>query len=118
MTWHNSMMSLWSNWIPIVVDAQYKGADTNLINGETLTVSFEGNHFLEIEGFSAQSADLGGDISESTNDWAAKLLDITTDIGKLDTALSTLRNESKALASNLAVINTRQDFHDEYDQRL
>ena len=93
----------------LVVDSQYKGADTNLINGETLTVSFEGNHTLEIEGFSSKAADLGGDISESTSDWAAAS-DITTDIGKLDSALSTLRNESKALASNLAVINTRQDF--------
>ena len=93
----------------LVDDAHYKGADTNLINGETMTVSFEGTHTLEIEGFSAKAADLGGGITESTNDWAASS-DITADIEKLDNALSTLRNESKALASNLAVVNTRQDF--------
>ena len=93
----------------LVDDAHYKGADTNLINGETLTVSFEGTHTLEIEGFSAKAADLGGDITESTNDWA-DADDITGDIDKLDNSLSTLRNESKALASNLAVITTRQDF--------
>lgn len=93
----------------LVDDSHYKGTDTNLINGETLTVSFESSHTLEIEGFSAKSTDLGGDISTSTNDWE-DAADITTDIGKLDAALSTLRNESKALASNLAVVNTRQDF--------
>ena len=93
----------------LVDDAHYKGADTNLINGETLTVSFEAGHTLEIEGFSAKSASLGGNISANTDDWV-EADDITTDIGKLDDALSTLRNESKALASNLAVINTRQDF--------
>ena len=93
----------------LVDDAHYKGADTNLINGETMTVNFEGTHSLEIEGFSAKAADLGGGITESTNDWAASS-DITADIEKLDNALSTLRNESKSLASNLAVVNTRQDF--------
>jgi flagellin-like hook-associated protein FlgL len=93
----------------LVTDAHYKGADTNLIEGQTLTISFEGSHTLEIEGFSAKAADLGGGIATSSNDWAVAT-DITTDIGKLDDALSTLRNESKSLASNLAVINTRQDF--------
>ena len=101
--------SLMTQLDTLVDDSHYKGTDTNLINGETLTVSFESSHTLEIEGFSAKAADLGGDISASTNDWAAAA-DITTDIGKLDSALSTLRNESKALASNLAVVNTRQDF--------
>ncbi|MBU4315996.1 MAG: hypothetical protein KKF30_01840 [Proteobacteria bacterium] len=94
----------------LVNDSHYKGADTNLMEGQTLTVNFEGSHTLEIEGFSAAAADLGGDISSATNNWAGGSSDISGDISKLNSALSTLRNESKALASNLAVINTRQDF--------
>ena len=103
---YNSLMEQLDD---LVDDAHYKGADTNLINGENLTVSFEAGHTLTIEGFSAKSADLGDNISTNTDDWV-QANDITTDIGKLDEALSTLRNESKSLASNLAVINTRQDF--------
>jgi flagellin-like hook-associated protein FlgL len=104
---YNSLMSQLDS---LVEDAHYKGADTNLLLGTTeLTVSFETGHTLSIEGFSAKAADLGGNISVSTNNWSDSS-DITTDIAKLDAALSTLRTESKSLASNLSVINTRQDF--------
>lgn len=94
----------------LVDDADYKGDDTNLlVSTGSLVVNFEGDHTLQIDGFSAKTASLGGGITNSTNDWA-DFSDITGDIDKLDVALSTLRTESKELASNLTVITTRQDF--------
>ena len=94
----------------LVDDADYKGDDTNLLlSTASLEVSFEGTHTLSIDGFSAKTADLGGGITDATNDWAA-FSDITGDITKMDEALATLRTEAKGLASNLTVITTRQDF--------
>ena len=94
----------------LVTDANYKGADTNLLSSDgELKVNFEGTHNLTVSGFDASTASLGGGISASTNDWT-DTADITTDIENMDKALDTLRTESKTLASNLTVITTRQDF--------
>ena len=92
----------------MVIDANYKGADTNLLTADgELKVNFEGSHNLIISGFDASTSAFG--ITSSTNDWT-DVDDITTDIENMDIALDTLRTESKTLSSNLTVIMTRQDF--------
>ena len=92
----------------LVIDANYKGADTNLLTSDgELKVNFEGTHNLTISGFDATTSAFG--ITTSTNDWK-DVADITTDIENMDKALDTLRTESKTLSSNLTVIMTRQDF--------
>ena len=92
----------------MVVDANYKGADTNLLTADgELQVNFEGTHSLTIDGFDASTAAFN--ITTSTNDWT-DTDDITTDIENMDKALDTLRTESKTLSSNLTVITTRQEF--------
>ena len=94
----------------LVVDANYKGADTNLLTSDgELKVNFEGTHNLTVSGFDASTSSLGGGISTATDDWT-DVADITTDIEAMDRALDTLRTESKTLSSNLTVIMTRQDF--------
>ena len=102
---YNSLMAQLDT---LVTDANYKGADTNLLtaNGE-LKVNFEGTHNLTIAGFDASTAAFN--ITASTNDWL-DVADITTDIDNMDKALDTLRTESKTLSSNLTVIMTRQEF--------
>ena len=92
----------------MVIDANYKGADTNLLTSDgELKVNFEGTHNLTISGFDASTSAFS--ITSSTNDWTSTD-DITTDIENMDKALDTLRTESKTLSSNLTVIMTRQDF--------
>ena len=92
----------------MVIDANYKGADTNLITADgELKVNFEGSHNLTVSGFDATTEAFG--ITTSTNDWT-DVGDITTDIENMDKALETLRTESKTLSSNLTVIMTRQEF--------
>ena len=104
---YNSLMAQLDT---LVTDANYKGADTNLLSADgELKVNFEGTHNLTVNGFDASTSSLGGGITTSTNGWA-DTADITTDIANMDKALDTLRTESKTLASNLTVITTRQEF--------
>jgi flagellin-like hook-associated protein FlgL len=88
-------------------DSSYRG--TNLLDAGSLTVAFneDGTSNITVTGFDASSSGLG--IAAAANDWAADA-DIDVALTNLDTALSTLRSESKSLASNLNVITTRQDF--------
>jgi len=88
-------------------DSSYRG--TNLLDDGSLTVAFneDGTSNITVTGFDASSSGLG--IDAAANDWAADA-DIDTALTNLDGALSTLRSESKSLASNLNVITTRQDF--------
>ena len=102
---YNSLMAQLDT---LVTDANYKGADTNLLTSDgELKVNFEGTHNLTISGFDATTSAFN--ISTSTNDWL-DISDITTDIENMDKALQTLRTESKTLSSNLTVIMTRQEF--------
>ena len=62
---------IWAGQDTLVDDADYKGDDTNLlVSTGSLVVNFEGNHTLSITGFSAKTADLGGGITNSSNDWS------------------------------------------------
>ncbi|HET6514373.1 MAG TPA: hypothetical protein VFG09_04375 [Thermodesulfovibrionales bacterium] len=83
-------------------DSGYQG--TNLLNGDTLHVKFEGTT-LDVSGTSSKSSDLGID-TESF----ASAGTIDKAISDLNAALGTLRTTSAGLSANLSVIQTRQDF--------
>ena len=100
----------------LAADSGYKGI--NLLNGTavSLEVKFDekGDSSISLTGFAGTSGQSGAGlgISDATGTgsvWVATS-DITTSIGKLDDAVTTLRSASKTLASNLSVITTRQDF--------
>ncbi|NLI82483.1 MAG: flagellin [Deltaproteobacteria bacterium] len=88
-------------------DSGYKG--TNFLDNADLQVNFneDGTSSLTIEGFAADSTGLA--IDAAANAWVADT-DIDAAVADLDAALATLRTESAALASNLSVITTRQEF--------
>ncbi len=90
-------------------DASYRG--TNLLTGSTLTVKFneDGTAALTVKGFTATSTGLS--ISDPTNQWTDDG-SITTAQWWLASASTQLRAQSKALANNLNIITTRQDFTD------
>jgi flagellin-like hook-associated protein FlgL len=85
-------------------DSGYRGK--NLLDGDTLSVKFEGSNTLDVVGFAATTAGLA---ITNTASWAAAA-NITTDLDSLDAALATLRTNSSALSSNLSIITVRQDF--------
>jgi flagellin-like hook-associated protein FlgL len=99
-------------------DSFYKGI--NLLGGTSveLKVDFDekGDSSITLQGFAGTSGGLG--IADATGSdgvyWAdltsISVSAITTSLAQLDTALDTLRTESKTLAANLNVITTRQDF--------
>ena len=88
-------------------DASYGGK--NLLQNQNLTVLFneDGSSSLSVTGFSANSTGLS--LTANSNSWAADS-DITTDSGKMDSAITTLRSKTQSLSSNLNIITTRQDF--------
>jgi flagellin-like hook-associated protein FlgL len=89
-------------------DASYNGI--NLLKGDTLKVIFNeaGTSSLTIAGVTYNSTGLNltavgaGTFQNNTN--------IDTEIGKLDTALTTLRTQASKFGSNLTTVQTRQDF--------
>ncbi|MEE9910754.1 MAG: hypothetical protein K4571_03420 [Deltaproteobacteria bacterium] len=87
----------------LAADSGYKGK--NLLDSDTLSVKFEGDHKLDVAGFNGSSAGLN--ITAAT--WTAGG-DIDADITRLDDALVTLRSESSKLSGNLSVITVRQSF--------
>lgn len=92
----------------LAADSGYKG--TNLLGSENLSVEFNetaGASTITMTGFSASSTGLSLTVAASS--WATDG-NINTDTALLDTALGTLRSQSSQLASNLAVVTTRQDF--------
>jgi flagellin len=88
-------------------DSSYRG--TNLLDSGSLTVAFneDGTSSLTITGFDASASGLG--ITAAAGNWATDG-NIDSAVQDLDSAMSTLRSESKSLASNLNVITARQDF--------
>jgi flagellin len=100
----------------IAKDAGYNGV--NLLNGDDLTVQFneDNTSTLSIKGVSMSSAgDLGvssatvADTSTADNNFQTNA-QIKTLQGQLDEALTTLRTQASKFGSNLAVVQTRQDF--------
>jgi flagellin-like hook-associated protein FlgL len=92
----------------LTADASYNGV--NLLNGDDFKVLFNesGSSSLTISGVTFDGAGLGlasigaGHFQADGN--------IDTEIAKLDTALSTLRNQASKFGSNLTTVQTRQDF--------
>jgi flagellin len=90
-------------------DSGYKGK--NLLSAtaalRTLDVQFEGTT-LAVNGFDATAAGLG--ITAATWTVGDAATKIGADIVLLDASLSTMRQNSSALAGNLSIITVRQDF--------
>jgi len=92
----------------IATDSIYKG--TNLLAGDTLTVSFneDGSSSLDIAGFDASS---DGDLDISAADFSTTSA-IGDAVEELDAALETLRTNASALSAGMNVVTTRQEFTD------
>jgi flagellin len=84
----------------------YKG--TNLLTGGTLTVDLGDSSQLQVTGFDATASGTTLSISEAAS-WSTAS-NITTSIGELDTAVSTLRTQSQTLSSSSSIVTIRQDF--------
>lgn len=84
-------------------DSGYKGK--NLLNGDTMTVKFEGST-MDVVGFDA-SATAGLGITAAT--WTTGG-NIDADLDLLDTALDTLTQNASGLSGNLSIITVRQEF--------
>jgi flagellin len=92
----------------LVKDSSYNGI--NLLNGDDFKVAFNetGSSFLNIAGVSFDTAGLG--ISAVSTGTFQNNTNIDTELGKLETALSTLRNQASKFGSNLTTVQIRQDF--------
>jgi flagellin-like hook-associated protein FlgL len=88
-------------------DSGFNGV--NLLNGDSLKVVFneKGTSSLSISGVTFNSAGLG--VSASTNSFQTDK-DINDALGKLTSALGSLRSQASAFGSSLSVVQTRQDF--------
>ena len=94
----------------VVADSNYKG--TNLLGGttEALTVTFDesGDSQLTVAGI-----DGSGALATTTNTGSWATTDnVNTDIGLLDTAMTSLRTGATGLSNQLSTITIRQDFTD------
>lgn len=89
-------------------DASFNGVNL-LKSGTTLSVNFNENQTskLDIAGVKMDASGLG--LSDVSN-WNAADANISSTIGNLDKATTTLRNQSTTFGSNLAVVQNRQDF--------
>jgi len=104
-------------------DSGYKGV--NLLQSGSMTVEFAptaGQSYLSLSGFGETSAafEITGLTAEVTGaasggiNWvdagAISTVAIQTSIDNLETAMGTLRTESKKLSNNLSVITAREEF--------
>jgi flagellin-like hook-associated protein FlgL len=92
----------------LVTDSSYNGV--NLLNGDDFKVLFNetGSSYLQITGVTFNTTGLGlATIGTGTFQADGN---IDTEITKLDTALSTLRNQASKFGSNLTTVQIRQDF--------
>ena len=85
-------------------DAYYKG--TNLLASGSLDVMFENSHSLTVTGFDGSSSGLGLTAATDFTD----VVELDSFDALIDTAKSTLRTQSQVLSSNLAIVDTREDF--------
>ena len=110
MTQFNTLMSQIDQ---LSSDSGYRG--TNLLNQGTVTVNFneDASAKLVVTGFNATSIGLSvSQTGTSLTDWTNTAA-ISTSSAMLDTAISQLRTQSKALSNNLNIITTRQEFTDQ-----
>jgi len=108
----------------MAADSGYKGINLMGGTGVSLEVKFDetGDSKITLTGFNGSSGQAGSGglgISDAVTGAAATYWADASDISSgminaaiddLDAAITTLRSESKELASNLSVITTRQDF--------
>ena len=89
-------------------DASYNGI--NLLKGDNLKVVFNetGSSSLNISGVTFTKTGLG--LSDASGTGFQSDANIDDAIGKLDTALSSLRTQAARFGSNLTTVQTRQDF--------
>jgi len=89
-------------------DASYNGI--NLLNGDDLKVSFNenGSSSLTIKGVTFDSNSLGMNQQTGTTFQDNDKIDAV--IGKIDTALTSLRTQASKFGSSLTTVQTRQDF--------
>ena len=102
----------------LAVDSGYKGI--NLLQSGGLTVEFDakaGDSTLRLTGFGDTTTTFtitGMSDAGTGSGWVSgttvQSATIQTSIDGLETALDTLRTESKKLSSNLGIINAREDF--------
>jgi len=103
-------------------DSGYKG--TNLLQSGSLTVQFAptaNQSFLNVTGFGDSSAafniaGLTAEVSTAGTTWVVSgqttvtTSAVQTSINNLETAMDTLRTESKALSNNLSIVTAREEF--------
>jgi flagellin len=89
-------------------DASYNGV--NLMYGDNLKVTFNenGSSTLSISGVKFDSTGLGLSSVSGTGFQDNKVINDT--LGKIDTALTSLRTQGSKFGSNLTTVQTRQDF--------
>ncbi len=107
-TYFSQFMQIQSQITTLASDSGYRG--TNLLTQGTLSIEFSaktGVASLSIQGTDNTAAGLS--IENTATSWATAGT-ATTDLQKMDSALSTLRTTSSSLASNLSIVTARQDF--------
>lgn len=89
-------------------DALYKG--TNLLNGDTLSVSFneDGSSKLDVAGVTYNYTGLGFTTKASV-DWTTSG-DIDTSVTEATAALSSIRSQQSTFGTNLSIVQAREDF--------
>jgi len=90
-------------------DSGYKGI--NLLSGDDkLSVKFEGDNEIELDGFDGDVAGLSlFETAGGGAGWGANNI-VDDDIDKLDDAIDMLESKASLLASSLSIVTTRQDF--------
>ena len=106
-TYYSQYTQILTQITQMASDSGYQG--TNLLTSGTLTIQFgqqNGQSSLTVNGVddSAAGLTLGG-----TALWTSAAV-VATDAANMDSAISTLRGNASTLASNLAIITTRQSF--------
>jgi flagellin len=95
-----------------VTDAGYNG--TNLLNGGTLTVTFNegGTSELTVAGVTYSATALGVPVASTGTGYQFQSdTEINTALTALTTALSTLSAQSSILDSQMSIVEARQDFN-------
>jgi flagellin-like hook-associated protein FlgL len=97
----------------LVLDAGYKGI--NLLDAQNLVTQFEGAHNLITDGINTQDTNYLGGLGNAQvanggyNNFATEA-DVANAIEDINAVLANFRSASAALAANVSVITTRQDF--------
>jgi flagellin-like hook-associated protein FlgL len=95
-----------------VADASYNGV--NLLNGDNLTVVFNetGSSKLTVTGVTYSSTVLGIPVASTGSAFSFQSdIEIDAALATITTALTTLSGQSTVFASNMSIVQTRQDFN-------